>query len=243
VNVIDPETTLADVVTNHPDLARELERRGLDYCCHGGRSLTEACRAAGLDPDAVATELGTAADPTGPEPWAGLGPAELVDHLESVHHRYLHSELPRLGALVDKVVEVHGARHPELAEVGRRFAELRAGLEPHLMKEELALFPAIRHLAQATTRPVLPFGSIANPISMMRGDHDRDGEVLARLRVVTNDYRVPEDGCASYRALYDGLARLEADTHLHIHKENNVLFPAVLRLEDELRVGEHEDSP
>jgi iron-sulfur cluster repair protein YtfE (RIC family) len=29
------------------------------------------------------------------------------------------------------------------------------------------------------------------------------------------------------------MEELEADTHLHIHKENNVLFPLVARLETE----------
>jgi regulator of cell morphogenesis and NO signaling len=38
----------------------------------------------------------------------------------------------------------------------------------------------------------------------------------------------PADRCASYRALYARLAQLEADTHLHIHTEQNVLFPLVL---------------
>lgn len=33
---------------------------------------------------------------------------------------------------------------------------------------------------------------------------------------------------ASYEALYAGLAELETDTHLHIHKGNKVLFPAAI---------------
>jgi iron-sulfur cluster repair protein YtfE (RIC family) len=31
-----------------------------------------------------------------------------------------------------------------------------------------------------------------------------------------------------------GLADLEADTHLHIYKENNLLFPGVVRVESAL---------
>lgn len=34
-----------------------------------------------------------------------------------------------------------------------------------------------------------------------------------------------------------GLAELEADTHLHVHKENNHLFPAVMLLEKGLSEG------
>ena len=54
------------------------------------------------------------------------------------------------------------------------------------------------------------------------------GELLAELRAATNGYEVPSDGCASYEQLYQRLAALEADTHRHIHLENNVLFPAVV---------------
>ena len=69
---------------------------------------------------------------------------------------------------------------------------------------------------------------LGGPVRVMLVEHDRAGELLARLRSLTDGYVAPADGCASYRALYDGLAALEADTHLHVHKENNVLFPAVL---------------
>jgi regulator of cell morphogenesis and NO signaling len=65
----------------------------------------------------------------------------------------------------------------------------------------------------------------------MMTEHDRDGELLADLRRLTSGYQTPADGCASYHALYEGLAQLEADTHLHIHKENNVLFPLVTTME------------
>ena len=34
--------------------------------------------------------------------------------------------------------------------------------------------------------------------------------------------------CATWRALYDGLVRVEAELMLHIHLENNVLFVRAL---------------
>jgi regulator of cell morphogenesis and NO signaling len=226
--------TLADLVTAHPGAARTLERHGLDYCCHGDRSLVDACRTAGLDPEVIAAELSTDELAGGPEPWAHLGVAALVDHVEAVHHRFLWEELPRVGELVGKVVGVHGERHPELAEVATVFAVLRAELEPHLAKEEQVLFPMIRQLADATTPPTFHCGRISTPISVMLREHDQAGELLAELRALTDGYRAPDDACASYRACYEGLAGIEADTHLHVHKENNVLFPAVVELERQL---------
>jgi regulator of cell morphogenesis and NO signaling len=234
MSAIESDTKLGDLVVAHPELARELERRGLDYCCGGRRSMAAACREAGLDPDAVLADLAAATATEEPEVWANLDVAALADHIERVHHQYLWNELPRLTALIDKVVNAHGARHPDLYDVRDVFAELRADLEPHLIKEERVLFPMIRELTTAERRPEFHCGRIVNPISMMMLEHDRAGDLLNALHTATGAYHVPDDACASYQACMDGLAALESDTRLHIHKENNVLFPAAARLEQEL---------
>lgn len=241
MSTFNVDTTLGDVVTAHPQLARELERLGLDYCCGGRRTIADVSRAVGIDPAEVVANLSALSTSSGAQPWATMTIVELVDHIESTHHRYLWDELPRFTALLTKVVGVHGRRHPELLDVVDVLAEIRGDLEPHLTKEERVLFPAIRELAEAAERsaprPAFHFGSVTNPISVMTREHDRVGHVLTRLRDVTDDYRVPADGCASYRACFEGLAELEADTHLHVHKENNLLFPAVAQLEESLSVA------
>jgi len=228
---IGPSTTLADLVTGHPDLAGELERRSLDYCCGGQRTLAEACLARDLDPDLVARELADRASSAVPAPaWTHLDAAALVDYLENTHHAYLHTELPRITALVAKVQGVHGRTHPELAAVQSAFGHLRDELEPHLVKEEEVLFPRIRQLVAgggAASSPV----ALQGPIAQMLREHDQAGALLERLHALTDAYRVPADGCASYAALYEALETLEADTHLHVHIENNRLFPLVADLE------------
>jgi regulator of cell morphogenesis and NO signaling len=227
---IDPGLTLASIVNQAPGSARVLESFGLGYCCGGRRSLLDACDERGV---AVA-DVTAALDQVGLEPspdWVSMDAASLVDHLERTHHRYLHAELPRLIALAEKVAAAHGGRHPELLDVLADVLDLRDDLEPHLFKEEQVLFPMIRELCAADAAVSFHCGTLGNPISVMLIEHDRAGSLLEQLREHTGDYAVPADGCASYRALYQGLAELEADTHLHVHKENNLLFPAVLELE------------
>lgn len=230
---LTPSTSLAEIASTNPSLTRELERLGLDYCCGGKRSLAEACQQQGLDPAAIAAEL--AALPVTSEPaadWIGLSPEAMVDHLAVTHHQFLKRELPRLSELAAKVSRVHGGNHPELVEAAQVLAEIRADLEPHLRKEEEVLFPMIRTLASATSPPTFHCGSIENPITVMEHEHTAVGALLEQLRQLTGGYQAPEDTCASTRALMEGLAELEADTHLHIHKENNHLFPAVMALEE-----------
>jgi regulator of cell morphogenesis and NO signaling len=40
------EKTVRDWVAEKPAVARVFEKLGIDYCCAGGKSLEEACRAA-----------------------------------------------------------------------------------------------------------------------------------------------------------------------------------------------------
>jgi regulator of cell morphogenesis and NO signaling len=226
--------TLASFVDEQPDAARVLERHRLDYCCGGQQTLADACAVAGVDPQAVLDELAALDSTFDPAPWTTMSAVELVDHLEATHHRYLHEELPRLGALADKVTAVHRDRHPELDAVQSALVAVRDELEPHLAKEERVLFPMIRELTAATDAPQFHCGSLANPIRVMMAEHEQAGDLLAALRGAAGDYQLPGDACASYDGLYRGLEQLEADTHLHIHKENNVLFPAVVVLEAQL---------
>ena len=239
----DPQSPLSEFINTAPRTARVFESFGLDYCCHGQRPLGDACDDAGVRTEAVLAALGkaiheeasgTADDDTG---WLELDPGQLALHIESVHHVYLHDEMPRLDALADKVTDVHGERHRELYDVRGLFRELRAELTPHLLKEEQVLFPMIRELVATGASAEFHCGSLRNPISVMLSEHDDAGDLLARLRKAANGYEPPADGCASYRALYEGLAELERDTHLHIHKENNVLFPAVVELESRERTS------
>lgn len=238
MNPIESDLTLAQLVTEQPHLAPHLDALGLDFCCGGQRRIVDAVDALGLDlaETLAGLETHTAADVrTGVTDvdWSSLGMADLVDHIESTHHTYLSGALTALHPLAEKVAGVHGDRHPELLEIAQTFVALRADLEPHLMKEERVLFPMIRELAAADNPPSFHCGTLRNPIAVMSSEHDQAGELLARLRSLSDGYTVPDDGCASYQALYGGLAALEADTHLHIHKENNLLFPQAIAAEQQ----------
>ncbi len=226
-NGIEPDMTLATIVNECPELARELERWSLDYCCGGQQTLAEACAGSDLDTRDVIKAL-TDFEATESADWVGLGPVELVEHIQQTHHHYLARELPRIDALVGKVASVHGENHPELGEVQRVFSELRSDLEPHMDKEDRGLFAMIGgRLSSGTDRGQIE-GAFDEVVEMLVPEHEEVGALLTRLRELTNGYAVPDDACASFTALYRGLAQLEADTHLHVHKENSVLFPMLI---------------
>jgi regulator of cell morphogenesis and NO signaling len=226
---IDADASLGQLVSARPGAAAVFGRLGFDFCCHGDQSLAEACIGAGVALDDAIAAISTTAPAGANDGWAVLSAGPLSEHIQAVHHRYLDEELPALVALADKVANVHASRHPELIRVKELVEDLRTDLIPHLAKEDRVLFPAIRALEAGPAR--FGFGSIDNPIRVMTAEHETVGHLLRRLRAATDGYLVPSDGCASYELLYQRLGALEADTHLHVFKENSVLFPLAQKLE------------
>ncbi len=227
------EATVGSLVADRPGRARVFEKYGIDYCCGGARSLAEACGERGVDAAAVAADLEAydAAHTGDPGPDAeATTPAALADYVVATHHAYLREALPRLARLAAKVARAHGARHPETVEAARIFTAFAPAMEQHMEKEEMILFPMVRQL-QAGEGGGFHCGSVANPVRVMMLEHDDAGADLARFRTLLHDYEPPADACNTFRAMLDGFRELEEDTHRHVHLENNVLFPAALRLE------------
>lgn len=230
------QTTVGELVAQRPSRSRVFEKLGIDYCCGGKKTLAELCEARGLDADTVLTimlaaEAG-AADGPKEQSWSTAGLTELADHIEQTHHAYLKRELPRLGAMVRKVAAVHGDRHPWMLEVDGIFTGFAAEMQAHMMKEEQMLFPMIRSLDRGKPSADGDCGpGVANPIRVMEHEHDNSGEDLSRMRKLSDGFTPPPGACNTFRAMLDGLAELEADTHRHVHKENSILFPRALELE------------
>jgi regulator of cell morphogenesis and NO signaling len=214
---ISPETTVGELAAAHPAALRIFERAGIDYCCGGKRPLAEACARAGLPVTELAAQIEAAeVAPAAARDWRHEPLTDLIDHIEATHHAFTRSELDRAVALMNKVARVHGEAHPELGVMRGVLVELCDDLLPHLAKEEQVLFPRIRAGAAHL---------LAGPIEVMDIEHRRVGDLLDDLRMLSRDYALPDGACGSYRALFGSLIALEADLHVHIHLESNVLFP------------------
>ena len=230
------ETPLARIVDHDPRTAIIFDALGLDYCCRGAETLDTAARKQGLDIHAVTSQLEALGEvPAGgslDEQWPDL--AQLVDHIVERHHRYVRDTQPVISAWLDKLVDRHGPRHPELTALRDTFAGAAADLIAHMNKEEQILFPHIVAIARHTPGdpPVSsPFGSLQNPIRAMEHEHLEAGDAFERMRALTNGFAPPDDACTTYRLCYRELGRFERDLHRHVHLENHLLFPRAVQLE------------
>lgn len=232
------DVTVRDLVTRDYRAASVFHRHGIDFCCGGGKPLAEVCRAKRLDEAQVIEEIERAcAAPSDGRPGFLTWEADaLARHIVGQHHGYCREAMPTIAAHARKLAQVHGPAHPELVEIAGIFDDLREDMETHMLKEEHVLFPYIEQLA-ATRRTGLavfpaPFGDVATPIRAMEEDHEHAGAAMARIRELTGGYEVPAHGCTTWRVTLQELEAFEQDLHLHVHLENNVLFPKARALAD-----------
>ena len=231
------DETLGQIAAKDLRKAEIFQRYGLDFCCGGKKTVKQACKEKGLDVTKIEQELQQAdKNPvTRPLPYSDWSLDFLADYIVNTHHSYVKKSLPEIRGYAAKVAQVHGSSHPELPAVQQLVEEVARELTSHMLKEEKVLFPYIKDLVAANNneKPLQAahFGTVQNPINMMEMEHEMVGKNLEEIRMLTNNYALPEDACASYRLLFRMQEEFENDLHIHIHLENNILFPKALEIE------------
>jgi regulator of cell morphogenesis and NO signaling len=220
-------TLVRDIVNELPKTSDVFKKFRIDFCCGGNIPLSEAIAANGINEEAIMEELRVifeknSSAETDLEVWTKSNSTTIIDHVINHYHRTSEEELSLLSPYVTKVSRVHGDSHPELLKVHELFYEFKKELMEHMAKEEAVVFPLIKQLADGT---VENREEAINMIVELEKEHDHAGEILRQIRSVTSDYTLPLDACGTYRLIYKRLEDLEGLTFMHVHLENNILFP------------------
>lgn len=238
--VITEQSIIGDLVAKDYRYATVFQNNKIDFCCQGNRTIEEACASKRKDIDkllAQLTDVATFNDSAATD--FNSWPLDLLaDYIQKKHHRYVESRITEIKPMLAKIVEVHGAMQPELVEVEKLFLESAGELTAHMKKEEFILFPFVKKLVHASEEKteLTPgqFGTVASPVAMMMDDHAVEGERFRKIAELSDDYTPPKGACTTYKVTYSLMKEFEQDLHLHIHLENNILFPKAVELEKTL---------
>jgi len=237
---ISEENIIGELVAADYRTASVFSAHGIDFCCQGNRTIKNACDSKNLKSELVIDDLQAVSkkQAEGAIDYASWPIDLLADYIEKKHHRYVKDKVPVLKQYLDKICKVHGANHPELLNINAEFSASATELLAHMKKEESIVFPFVRSAVDAKQTDVSilkpPFGTVRNPIQVMMQEHEVEGVRFREIAKLSNNYTPPEDGCNTYKVTFAMLEEFEEDLHLHIHLENNILFPKAILLEKEL---------
>lgn len=223
------EISIGEIVAQDFRAAWVFKEAGIDFCCGGKMSLEQACKEKGIDMMEIESKLSDLdlAPADAAHNFNAWDPGFLSDYIMNTHHKYVLRSLPELVFYSEKIASVHGEKHPELIEVSSLFADINRELLQHLKNEEDVFFPAIKQYLRSgsdESRAV-----IVEQIRKLSEEHEFAGGAMDKINSITMGYKVPSDGCNTYNVSFRLLEQFEDDLHVHVHLENNILFPKILK--------------
>jgi regulator of cell morphogenesis and NO signaling len=222
--------SIGEIVADDFRTASLFKDANIDFCCGGKMSLEEACTGNNVNIDLFKEKLEELKlKPQSKEQnykeW-DLG--FLCDYIVNTHHLFVKKSLPELVSYTHKIASVHGMNHPELEEIADLFQKINDELLQHLKNEEEVLFPAIKETLKNNLKESKQ--TIFSEITRLKGEHEFAGGAMDKINRISKRYQLPSDACNTYSVAFQLLEQFENDLHIHVHLENNILFPKALQL-------------
>ena len=195
--------TIADIVTADIRTASIFKRHGIDFCCGGGKILSDVCKEKKIRVSKITNEIQKLNSINKEKNYNKMSVNALIKHIIETHHKYVKEKIPTIKDFAKKVSKVHGKNYPETNLIYHLFLRLSDELLDHMNKEEEILFPKIKILIDKTYSKSVFFsyGTILNPIKMMEMEHESAKKVLKEIEELSNKYTPPLSACNTYRAL------------------------------------------
>ncbi|HCE44910.1 MAG TPA: iron-sulfur cluster repair di-iron protein [Lentisphaeria bacterium] len=230
------DKTIGEIVAGDYRTAKVFEKYGIDFCCGGKAGLAATCNGKGFDHAKIRGELDAVRSkpPERSQDYDSWELPFLADYIINVHHAYIKESTGQIADYAHKIVSVHGGRHPELSEIAGIFDKVATDMLSHLREEEEFLFPVIKRMdadrKAGTAVKSKDIETINALLKKLIREHEEIGDEIHKIRHLAKDYVIPDDVCNTFVLTYRKLKEFEDDLHMHVHLENNILFPKAWRL-------------
>src|SRR5690554_398093 len=234
---MDPllDQKVSEIAINNFAFIKLCQEFNIDFYCNGNATLKEALKNSDRNETEFLIRLKEVNDN---KPYGFNGKIEdwpldlLADYIQKTHHRFTDLILVQIKSAVNEYLETHHPKNENLLIFQEQLNLLSKELGGHMKKEELILFPYIRKMIATRGAMEEPrFKSVENPIDMMIHEHDTAFQLLKNIRSVLNDYTIEDINSVEMNDILSKMKSLDTDLGLHLHLENNILFPKVIAFE------------
>ncbi len=234
---------LAELAIHIPECIPLFEAYGFDYYQNGNQTLKEACDEKGLAFSRVDEELSKLQKKQDHHlTIEDLDPERLINAINGQHHDHEAETLASIHNAIQDLTATSQTDLPHIAvlcHIDRKFGELKEMLLSHCAREDKYLFPQIRSLLKLRNENTAAFqDAVLKTTHLIRSlelEHRQSVDCLKEIKSLLNGFDVPDGVSQTYKYLMQELKAFEADFHLHIHIENNVLFPRIKDLSDRFK--------
>jgi regulator of cell morphogenesis and NO signaling len=232
---------LAELAIHIPTAIVLFEKYGFNYYQHGSQTLKEACEQKGLDFNTIDKELAhlqkTQANQFTME---DMDLNVLIDRINGQHHDHeseilsdIITEIRALG----KNTDTSSSQVNALEAIENKFSYLKERLLGHCDKEDKVLFPMIRKIGalqkDKSTRLKGAMTEIRELVKILEMEHLESISLIAEIKDLLVNYGKAGNNSNGLFSLMTHFKDFELDFHVHIHIENNVLFPRIMEMAEQ----------
>lgn len=216
------------IVTNNPQAASIFNYYGIDFYSRGDRTLEDACIEDNVPMSQLLEELYELKDKSDAPNFASMNMVALATYILRTHHKFTEKKLVFIKNTLDRLVWSCGETDRNVILLREMFEELSVYLRVHMKHEEFIVFPNILKMVRTSRANASFWQTVQDPISSMMHDHIFEVDTLKRLADLTNNYTPPQRSDYALDLTYKAMKELEEDLKMHMHLENNILFPRAL---------------
>lgn len=235
--------TLAELAIHIHGSIDLFEKHELDYYQNGKQTLEEACKRKDLDFSKINIELNLLQDHSNQHiNMEDLGVERLMDFINVKYHSKEKSALSNIHTNIQKVLKDKNndqAFVDFVENIEEIFRALMDNFIRHCNKEDKVLFPYIKKLvelrANKTKLSSHHISLLKNPIRILESEHEKAVGMLLDIKKWMNECNLPKNASVAYVSLIEDMKEFEKDLHMHLHLENNILFPKCIAIEEELK--------
>lgn len=232
--------SVATIVIENINTASVFKKYKIDFSIHGNMLLSQACEEKNTNLKQILKDLKAVNNKVYYlKDYNSWKLDFLIDFLVNIQHEYKEENILLLKEYGEKVAAIYGEEYKELIEVNLLILKVADNILEHMKNEERIIFPYIKKLIDANTKKIVTNTSnspLNIPIDIIEDDHEKVSKTFKKIAKLTNNYKIPENACISFKVLYLKLQQFEELLNNHIHIENNILFPKAKRLEQSLTI-------
>lgn len=232
--IVNKFETVDSIVTRNLEAAKMFNAYGIEFCSGEKRTLENACIEQNVSLTILLEELSELKAEANAFPDFGSMKIDaLAAYVESIHHRYTDRKVVFIRHSIERLLRQHPDHEDQLTRLKNAFEDLAIHLRIHMRQEEFLIFPYIKSMVKKRNTVSGIFRSIQEPLSAMQGDHDHEIQTFRLLNATL--VGTPQKNFYGYKLTYSAIKELEMDLKVHMHLENNILFPRAIDFETHLK--------
>lgn len=237
--------TLSELAIHIPAAIEVFEKYNLNYYQNGKQKFKEACEEKGLvfaEIDAELNQLQKLDKTNTMLTLEDMSVDRLIDFINGQHHSNEEEILNFIESNIKKIFldsNLDKSLISSLEIIDLKFSEFKEKLLKHCEKEDQILFPYMRKLYEFRRdknfiNTIQNKHFLKNPIQLLESEHIQASQILTEIKNVTQGFSFKENSAEGYKKLMISLKEFEMEFHIHLHIENNILFPKIIALEEQL---------